>query len=223
MHAYRDRVDAGRQVAEHLMDYADNPKVLVLGLPRGGVVVAAEVAQALHVQMDCFVVRKLGVPGYAELAMGAVAGDGTRVLNDDVVRGFDISDAEIESVARQEQEEIRRREEEYRDERPEPAIRGRIVILVDDGLATGASMRAAVLAVRKQNPEKIVVAVPAGARETCRELGRIANEVVCVLTPEPFYGVGAWYRDFSQTTDAQVREVLRRVNEEVAARRGTEE
>lgn len=219
MLAYKDRSDAGRQLAELLSEYRDHPDVLVLGLPRGGVIVAYEVAQALHAPLDCFVVRKLGVPGYEELAMGAVAGDGTRVLNKDVVRGFSLSEEEIEVVAAREQQEVLRREQEYRAGRPEPSVEDRIVILVDDGLATGASMRAAVTAVRKKNPRKVIVAVPTGARESCREFAKLADEVFCVMTPEPFYGVGAWYRDFSQTTDDEVRNVLQRAGEEAMVKK----
>jgi predicted phosphoribosyltransferase len=166
------------------------------------------VARALNAPMDVFLVRKLGVPGYEELAMGAIASGGVRVLNDEVVRGLDIPDYVIDAVAAREQQELERRERTYRDGRPPPDIRGKTVILVDDGLATGATMQAAVKALRQQQPARIIVAVPTAAAETCEKLKTEADEVICAMTPQPFYGVGRWYDDFSQTTDEEVRDLL---------------
>jgi putative phosphoribosyl transferase len=183
--------------------------VVVLGLPRGGIPVAHEVAKALSAPLDVFVVRKLGVPLQPELAMGAIASGGVRVLNADVIRILDIPQETIEQVTRREQQELERRERAYRDGRPQVALANQQVILVDDGLATGSTMRAAVTAVRDLRPSKVIVAVPVGTPETCRELATIADEVVCVETPEPLEAVGMWYRDFSQTTDDEVRDALR--------------
>jgi putative phosphoribosyl transferase len=210
---FQDRTAAGRVLASALRQYADRPDVLVLGLPRGGVPVAYEVALALGCPMDVFVVRKLGVPGHRELAVGAIASGGVRVLNRHVVEQLGIPPEAIEEVARQEQAELRRREHEYRGDRPAPEVQGRTVILVDDGLATGATMRVAVAALRLQRPAAIVVAVPAAAAETCEALRAEADHVVCALTPEPFYAVGMWYEDFSETPDAEVRELLARASE----------
>lgn len=218
MKLFDDRRDAGGKLAVKLGEYKDREDVLILALPRGGVVVGFEVAQALQVPMDVFVVRKLGVPGCEELAMGAITGNGVRVLNDDVVRSFEISRETIDLVAGRELEELRRREREYRDEYPEPQIEGKIVILVDDGLATGASMRAAVLDVRNRYPRKIIVAVPTGARATCLDFRKIADEVICLSTPDPFFGVGAWYRDFTQLSDERVKELLDRAHGLVAGK-----
>jgi predicted phosphoribosyltransferase len=192
------------------MAYANRPDALVLALPRGGVPVAYEVARALGAPLDLFIVRKLGVPGYEELAMGAVATGGERVLNDDVVAGLRIPDYVIEAVAASEQQELARRERLYRGERPPPDIRGRTVILVDDGLATGATMLAAIKALRQQRPARIVVAVPTGSPETCEQLKKEADDVICATTPEPFHAVGLWYEEFSQTTDEEVRDLLAR-------------
>jgi predicted phosphoribosyltransferase len=208
VNGFRDRRDAGRRLADQLGQYARRPDVLVLALPRGGVPVAAEVARALGAPLDVFVVRKLGVPGDEELAMGAVATGGVRVLNETVINGFHIRPQEIEAVTASEQEEIRRRERVYRGDRPPPDVRGRTVILVDDGLATGATMQAAVAALRQQEPAGIVVAIPVAAAVTCHELRAAVDDVVCVATPEPFYAVGAWYEDFTQITDDEVREIL---------------
>jgi len=205
---FRDRDEAGRALAERLTQYADRTDVLVLALPRGGVPVGAAIAEALHVPLDVFLVRKLGVPGHEELAMGAIASGGVRVLNDDVLRELPISEAEIDAVAAREARELRRREQEYRNGRPPADVRGKIVILVDDGLATGATMKAAAAALRRMGPAKTVVAVPVGAAQTCGELRDLADEVVCAEQPDPFYAVGSWYRDFNQTTDAEVRELL---------------
>jgi predicted phosphoribosyltransferase len=193
--------------------------VVVLALPRGGVPVAFEVARALHAPLDVFLVRKLGVPGHEELAMGALATGGVRVLNDDVVHALDIPEEAIAAVAAEEGQELARRERLYRGNRSAPAVRGRTVILVDDGLATGSSMRAAVAALRRQGPARLVVAVPVGAPETCAEFQDVADEVVCARTPEPFYAVGLWYDDFTQTTDEEVRDLLERAADEYGAAR----
>src|SRR5687768_1103949 len=207
---FRDRTEAGRLLAARLEQYAGKPDVIVLALPRGGVPVGYEVAHALHVPLDVFVVRKLGIPGHEELAMGAVASGGVRVLNGQVVRGLGIPDSVIEAVANWELQELQRRERLYRGNRPPPDVRGKTVILVDDGLATGSTMLAAVQALRKLGPARIVVAVPVASGDTCQLLQEYVDEVVCAATPEPFYAVGLWYRDFSQTTDEEVRELLER-------------
>jgi predicted phosphoribosyltransferase len=207
---YRDRTEAGRFLARKLEQYANRTDVLVLALPRGGVPVAFEVARTLGAPLDVFLVRKLGVPGHEELAMGAIASGGVRVLNPDVVSGLGIPPEVIEAVAAREGHELARRERDYRDDRPAPDVRGRIVILIDDGLATGTTMRSAVVALRRQEPARLVVAVPIAARSTCEEFRGEVDEVVCARTPEPFYAVGAWYEDFSQTTDAEVRDLLER-------------
>ena len=207
---FRNRIDAGRQLAEKLAAYANRPGVLVLALPRGGVPVGFEVARELGALLDVFLVRKLGVPGYEELAMGAVATGGVRVLNDEIVRGLGISDHEIHAAASRELHELARRERLYRGDRPPPDIAGRTVILVDDGLATGATMRAAVQALRQQQPGRIVAAVPTASPDTCQVLKAEANDVICAMTPEPFFAVGHWYEDFTQTTDDEVCELLAR-------------
>jgi putative phosphoribosyl transferase len=214
---FRDRSEAGRLLASKLAEYADRPDVLVLALPRGGVPVGYEVASALHAPMDVFIVRKLGVPGHEEFAMGAVATGGVRVINDQVVRALGIPDYVIEAVAAWEQQELERRERLYRGDRPPPDVRGKTVILVDDGLATGSTMLAAVEALRRQGPARIVVAVPVASPDTCELLKAEVHEVVCAATPEPFYAVGLWYQDFSQTTDEEVRELLARSATEVGA------
>ena len=211
---FRDRTEAGRMLAAKLTRYANRSDVVVLGLPRGGVPVAYEVARQLHVPLDVFLVRKLGLPGHEELAMGAIATGGVRVLNQDVVRALGIPEDIIESVANREQQELERRERIYRGNRPPVDVRDRIVILVDDGLATGSSMRAAVAALRQQEPGRIVIAVPIGALQTCGELRDEADEIVCHYTPEPFHAVGLWYEDFSQTTDQEVHDLLERAQEE---------
>jgi predicted phosphoribosyltransferase len=205
---FRNRTDAGQQLAVRLRAYEGRPDVRVLALPRGGVPVAFEVAQALGAPLDVFLVRKLGVPGHEELAMGAIASGGVRVINDEVVRRLDISDDVIDAVTAEEEEELRRREKLYRGDRPPLDVRGRTAILIDDGLATGSSMRAAVAALRLKGPAKVVVAVPVGAPDTCAEFAVEADDVVCARTPEPFYAVGMWYDDFSQTTDEEVRDLL---------------
>ena len=205
---FRDRRNAGQQLAGRLGAYAGRSDVLVLGLPRGGVPVAYEVAAALGAALDVFLVRKLGVPGHEELAMGAIASGGVRVLNDDVVEPLQIPQAVIDAVAANEERELARRERLYRGDRSPPAAAGRTVILVDDGLATGSTMRAAAEALRRQGPSRIVVAVPVAAPVVCRALREVADETVCAVTPEPFYAVGLWYEDFAPTTDEEVRELL---------------
>jgi putative phosphoribosyl transferase len=205
---FRDRADAGQQLADMLGAYANRGDVLVLALPRGGVPVGYEVAKRLRVPLDVFVVRKLGVPGYEELALGAIASGGVRVLNQDVVRVLPNAEDIVEAVTANELLELERRQHAYRDERPAPDVRGRVVILIDDGLATGATMHAAVQALREQEPAKIVVAVPVCAPETCREMQKFADDVVWLFAPEWFHGVGQFYDDFSQTSDDEVRRLL---------------
>jgi putative phosphoribosyl transferase len=207
---YRDRTDAGKKLASRLTGYANRDDLQVLALPRGGVPVAYEVAKALHAPLDIFLVRKLGVPGHEELAMGAIATGGVRVLNDDVVGYLDIPADVIDAVTEIELAELERRERAYRGDRREPEVQGKTVILIDDGLATGSTMRAAAKALRQQNPARIVVAVPVSASQTCDEYRMGVDEIICAQTPEPFMGVGMWYRDFSQTTDEEVREILAR-------------
>ncbi len=205
---YRNRVDAGRKLAEQLAQYKGEPNVIVLALPRGGVPIGYEVAQALGAPLDIFLVRKLGVPGHEELAMGAIASGGVRVLNEEVVGGLGIADEVIDAVAAEEQQELERRERLYRGDRPAPDVRGRTAILIDDGLATGSTMRAAVAALRQQGPARLVVAVPVAAASTAAEFQDEVDDFVCVHTPEVFYSVGAWYQDFTQTTDTEVYEML---------------
>lgn len=205
---YRDRRDAGRQLVESLHAYGDIPNPLVLGLPRGGVPVAYEVARGLDAPLDIFLVRKLGVPGRAELAMGAIATGGIVVWNYDVLDDERPSAHSIEAVVADEARELERREHAYRGERPHPQLDDHTVILVDDGLATGASMRAAAQAVRARQPRAVIVAVPVAARETCGQLRREVDNVVCAHTPEPFLAVGLWYEDFAPTTDDEVRALL---------------
>jgi len=217
---FRNRAEGGRELAQKLVEYAGRPDVLVLALPRGGVPVGYEVARALQAPLDVFVVRKLGVPGHEELAMGAVASGGAWVLNDDVVTPLGISPQAIRAVAARELAELARREQVYRGDRPTPDVRGRTVILVDDGLATGSTMRAAVKALRRLEPDRIVVAVPTAAPSTCAELGQEADECVCGIKPDPFYAVGVWYEDFSQTTDDEVRDLLDRGALETTAATG---
>jgi putative phosphoribosyl transferase len=212
--SFRNRRDAGRVLASYLGQYADRPDVLILALPRGGVPVGFELAQALRAPLDVMVVRKLGVPGHEELAMGAIASGGVRILNDDVIQMLGIRPAAIEVVAEQEQQELVRRERAYRGHRGPAEVTGRTVVLVDDGLATGSTMRAAVAALRTLQPARIVIAVPTAAAETCRDLKAEADDVICAMTPAPFFGVGQWYDDFSQTTDEEVHWLL----QEAAAR-----
>jgi predicted phosphoribosyltransferase len=195
-------------LAGMLGKYANRPDVVVLALPRGGVPVAYEVARQLGAPLDIFLVRKLGVPGYEELAMGAIASGGVRVLNDQLMEMLRIPDDIIDEVAAWEQRELMRRERLYRGDRPPPDVRGRTVILVDDGLATGSTMQAAIKALRQQQPARIVVAVPTSSPDVCEQLRSQADEVVCAITPEPFHAVGLWYEDFAQTTDEEVRDLL---------------
>ncbi len=212
----QDRHDAGRRLAAKLQRYVGRPGLLVLALPRGGVPVAYEVAMALDAPLDVFVVRKLGVPGQEELAMGAIASGGMRVLNEDVITQMRIPAWEIERAAMHELRELERREAEYRGELPPPQVRGKTVILVDDGFATGATMRAAVFALRRLGPARLVVAVPVGAAETCHDFCEIADDVVCATEPAPFRSVGNWYQNFDQTTDEEVRELLAAASRETA-------
>lgn len=207
---FRNRRDAGRQLATRLREYAGREDVVVLALPRGGVPVAYEVARALGSPLDIFLVRKLGVPGHEELAMGAIASGGTQVLNERTISYLGIPDVAIHAVAQREQRELERREHAYRGSRPRIDVAGKTVILIDDGLATGASMRAAAIALRRMDPAKIVVAVPVASEDTCAIFRREVDETVCAVTPVPFYGVGQWYLNFSQTTDEEVRDLLRR-------------
>ena len=215
---FRDRREAGQFLAQKLTDYANRPDVVVLALPRGGVPVAYEVANRLNAPLDVFVVRKLGVPGHEELAMGAIASGGVRVLNPDVLSYIRIHQAIIDRVSEFETSELERRERLYRGIRPPLEVKNKTVIVVDDGLATGSSMRAAVKALRQKDPKMIIVAVPVGARETCDSFeNEVDTMAVCAVMPEPFMAVGVWYQDFSQTTDEEVRELLARANQAKAA------
>lgn len=208
---FKDRTEAGQFLAEKLTGYANRADVVVLALPRGGVPVAYEVANRLKAPLDVFVVRKLGVPGQEELAMGAIASGGVRVLNPDVLSYVRIHEAIIDQITEFETSELKRRERLYRGNRPPLEVKGKTVIIVDDGLATGSSMRAAVKALRQKHPKKVIVAVPVGARETCDSFeNQVDTLAVCAITPEPFRAVGLWYQDFSQTTDEEVRELLAR-------------
>jgi len=209
---FRDRQDAGRRLAARLLKYAGRSDLVVLALPRGGVPVAFEVAQQMQAPLDIFLVRKLGVPGHEELAMGAIASGDTRVINEDIVSYLQIPGEIIEAVAADERRELERRERAYRNGRPAPPVKDRVVILIDDGLATGSTMRAAAAALRKQDPSRIVVAVPVAPAEACEALQTEVDEVICSATPEPFHGVGLWYDNFEQTTDEEVRELLYRAN-----------
>jgi putative phosphoribosyl transferase len=214
--AFANRTEAGRLLVEKLVKYAGRDDVIVLGLPRGGVPVAFEVAQRLGAPLDVFIVRKLGVPGFEELAAGAIASGGVRVLNEDVMRSIPHADEAIDAVTIRETAELERREQIYREGRPAPQLRDRIVILVDDGLATGATMRAAIEALRQSGAAKIVVAVPVGPQDTCRELEEEADETICLSTPEFFQAVGQYYEDFSQTSDEDVRELLSQAAQEMS-------
>jgi putative phosphoribosyl transferase len=209
MFRFKDRSMAGQYLADKLQNYVNDKNAVVLGLPRGGVVVAFEVARELGLPLDIFLVRKLGVPGYEELAMGAIASGGVRVMNENVMTQINIPAEAVEAVARREEAELKRREEAYRDDRPRLEVKDRTVILIDDGLATGATMRAAVLALRKQQPGRIVIAVPVAAQDTCDEFREDVDEIICGITPPQFRAVGLWYEDFSQTTDEEVQQLLR--------------
>ena len=205
---FRDRPQAGQLLSKKLGRYANRADVIVLALPRGGVPVAREIARSLRAPLDVFLVRKLGAPGQEELAMGAIASGGVRILNQDIVQTMGIPAHVIDSVTATEVQELARRERLYRGDRPAPDVMGRTVILVDDGLATGATMRAAVAALRRMKPRRIVIAVPIAAVPTRQEFGREVDEIICLHTPEPFFSVGFWYDDFSQTTDEDIREML---------------
>jgi putative phosphoribosyl transferase len=207
---FRNRFEAGRRLAQTLERFTARPNLLVLALPRGGVPVGFEVARALQAPLDLMLVRKLGIPGQEELAMGAIASGGVQILSEEVIAAFGIDQRTIAAVVAQEQEELDRREKLYRDERPFPRIRGRRVILVDDGLATGSTMRAAARAIRAQEPERLIVAVPVAPAESCAELRHEADEVICLVAPEPFFAVGNWYEDFSPTSDEEVYQLLER-------------
>lgn len=215
---FNDRAEGGRVLAQKLVQYANDSNVVVLALPRGGVPVAYEVAKALKAPLDVFVVRKLGIPGFEEYAMGAIASGGIRVLNDNVISYLRLPVEVVDEVTAEEFSELERRERMYRGTRAPVDVTGQTVIVVDDGLATGSTMRAAVKALRKKNPKKIVVAVPVGARDTCDSFKNEVDTIaVCAITPEPFNAVGLWYRDFSQTTDAEVQQLLRRAQQTKAA------
>jgi putative phosphoribosyl transferase len=218
---FRDRAEAGQVLAGMLAEYAGQEDVIVLALPRGGVPVAYEVATALGAPLDVFLVRKLGAPGHEELAMGAIASGDIVVTNDEVVKAMNVQADEILDAIAIERRELARREEAYRDGRPPVDVRGKTVILIDDGLATGSTMRAAVTALRRQDPARIVVSVPIGAASTCAELGTIADDCICALTPEPFRAVGLWYEDFSQTEDDEVAELLARARAKTDPGRST--
>ncbi len=210
---FRDRKEAGKLLAAELAAYANKQDVIVLALPRGGVPVGFEIAQALHVPLDVIVVRKLGVPGQEELAMGAIATGGICILNKDVVQFLNIPDEVIDEITAQELQELERREHLFRGERPAYDVGGRTVILVDDGIATGATMHAAVAAIKQRQPTRIIIAVPTAAPSTCDEFAAEVDELVCVIRPEPFIAVGYWYRQFSQTSDEEVRSLLERANQ----------
>ena len=219
MTKFEDRFDAGRFLARQLKHHAADPNAVVLALPRGGVPVAYEIARALDAPLDVFIARKLGAPGHEELAMGAIATGGVVVFNDEVIQHLGVSQSWIDAIIREQTEELRRREEAYRGDRSPLALEGQTVILVDDGLATGASMRAAVRALRQRRPASITVAVPIGSRDTCDQFRGEVEEVICGRTPEPFHAVGAWYHDFTQTSDDEVREMLDRAAHEWRVRR----
>ncbi|HEY3203519.1 MAG TPA: phosphoribosyltransferase [Thermoanaerobaculia bacterium] len=211
---FRDRRDAGRLLAEKLTEYAHRRDVVVLALPRGGVPVAYEVARALEAPLDVFLVRKLGLPGHEELAIGAIATGGVQVLNENVLDRFHVPERIVSTIVAREDAELQRREQAYRGGRAPHPVRGKTVILIDDGLATGSSMRAAVIALRQRGPSRIVVGVPVAPPETCREFQEVVDKIVCATTPQPFYAVGQWYEDFAQTTDEEVRELLALAREE---------
>ena len=215
---YRDRREAGRRLASLLPTYADQPDVIALALPRGGVPVAFEVALSLRAPLDLFIVRKLGLPDHEELAMGAIAIGGVRILDEKVIRSFGVTDAEVAEITATARHELERRARRYRGDRPLPDVRGKTVILVDDGLATGSTMFAAVTALRKQGAKRIVVAVPIAPPETCDAFRPLVDEIVCAMTPERFHAVGLWYEDFTQTTDEEVHDLLERAARELGSR-----
>jgi len=208
MTIFENRRDAGKQLAKELSEFKGQNDAIVLGLPRGGIPVAYEVAKALELPLDVFIVRKLGVPGQPELAMGAIASGDIKVMNESVVRNAGISDQQIEEVAHKEKEELKKREKAYRGARPDIDLQGKTVLIVDDGLATGASMRAAISALREHNPKKIIAAIPTAPRDTCQEFESEVDQIICLRTPSPFWGVGGSYQNFSQTTNEEVRTFL---------------
>ncbi len=213
MVVFKDRTDAGKRLAEELEEYSGRDDVILLALPRGGVPVAFEVAKKLSLELDVFIVRKLGVPGYEELAMGAISSAGVKVMNMSVVDSLQITGEDIDSVVEAERNELDRREELYRKGKEKLDVTNRTAILIDDGLATGATMKAAVQALRAQKPENIVVAVPTASKEACEEFAADVDKTVCLTTPEPFYGVGAWYEDFAQTSDQEVCDLLKKAED----------
>jgi putative phosphoribosyl transferase len=216
---FQDRSDAGRQLAKKLLHHANDPSLLVLALPRGGVPVAFEIVQELNAPLDIFLVRKLGVPGYEELAMGAIASGGVRVLNEELIERLNIPESAVEAITREETQELERAEQSFRGNREPAAIEGRTVILVDDGLATGASMRAAVRALRQKNPACIAVAVPIGSPDTCDQFRSEVEELICAETPEPFFAVGTWYANFLPTTNEEVKRLIDHAAHERRVRR----
>ncbi|HET9728550.1 MAG TPA: phosphoribosyltransferase [Acidimicrobiia bacterium] len=215
-----DRTEAGHELAAALAPrYAGQGDVIVLGLPRGGVPVAYEIANTLDLPLDVFVVRKLGLPGHEEFGIGAIASGGVRVVDEAVLRAYGVDSVTLERITARERRELERRERLYRDDRPFPSLRDRTVILVDDGLATGSTMRAAVAALQVEAPRSIVIAVPVGARETCQAMSQLVDDLVCLMTPEPFYAVGLWYENFEQTDDQEVHELLERAAARSTVRR----
>jgi putative phosphoribosyl transferase len=216
---FLNRTEAGRQLAAELTRYASRSDVLVLGLPRGGVPVAFEIALALDAPLDVFIVRKLGLPGHEEFGIGAIASGGVRVVDESVLRAYGVDADVLDRITERERRELERREGLYRDERPFPSLADRVVILVDDGLATGSTMRAAIAALRAEHPREVVVAVPVGAPETCAAIAKLADDLVCLETPDPFYAVGLWYQDFEQTDDEEVHDLLERAAARTAPRR----
>ena len=216
---FLNRSEAGRQLAAELARYAGRSDVLVLGLPRGGVPVAFEIAVALDAPLDVFIVRKLGLPGHEEFGIGAIASGGVRVVDESVLRAYGVDADMLDRITERERSELERRERRYRDDRPFPTVVNRVVILVDDGLATGSTMRAAIAALREEGPREVVVAVPVGAPETCTAIAKLADDVVCLETPDPFYAVGLWYHDFEQTEDEEVHDLLERAAARTVPRR----
>jgi predicted phosphoribosyltransferase len=212
---YRNRQEAGKYLAEHLAAYRDRDDVVVLALPRGGVPVAYEVARALNAPLDVFIVRKIGMPGAEEFAIGAIASGGVRLLDEQLIARYGVSRDDVDAMIAAEERELERRERQYRGDRPMPDLKGKAVILVDDGLATGSTMRAAVMALKREGAARIVVAVPVAAPETCQLLEREVDAIVCAVTPQPFYAVGLWYRDFAQMSDREVHDLLERAEREV--------